>query len=110
MDRGLEVIAGGEVRTISGAEMLECADGGVVHLGAFLGVPAGSWVTVAAADDGYVASIPSDSFTPGAHYDVSTSRLTVREGSTLCWNVKGVTSIRIGSEKLPDSVPENPPH
>jgi len=34
----------------------------------------------------------------------------VAEGSTLCWNVKQVGSLRATPERVPDSVPENPPH
>lgn len=37
-------------------------------------------------------------------------RLTVAEGSTLCWNVKRVATLRMTAGAEPDDVPENPPH
>lgn len=37
-------------------------------------------------------------------------RLTVAEGSTLCWNVKRVETLRMTAGPEPDDVPENPPH
>lgn len=37
-------------------------------------------------------------------------RLTVAEGSTLCWNVKRVATLRLTAGPEPDDVPENPPH
>ena len=37
-------------------------------------------------------------------------RLTVAEGSTLCWNVKRVATLRVTAGPEPDDVPENPPH
>lgn len=37
-------------------------------------------------------------------------RLQVREGRTLCWNVKDVGSIRLTVGPEEDSVPANPPH
>lgn len=37
-------------------------------------------------------------------------RLTVAEGSTLCWNVKRVATLRLTVGAEPDDVPENPPH
>ncbi len=37
-------------------------------------------------------------------------RVVVPQGRTLCWNVKGVTTIRITAGAEPDSVPANPPH
>lgn len=111
MDRGIELIADGEMRLLCPVELLKDADDdGVMHLGSFLAVGDGRFVTVTAEADDYVASIPSESFTSGARLHVPTARLTVEEGSTLCWNVKHVTKIEVGAEQLPDSVPENPPH
>ncbi|HSF84309.1 MAG TPA: molybdopterin-dependent oxidoreductase [Acidimicrobiia bacterium] len=37
-------------------------------------------------------------------------RLTVAQGSTLCWNVKQVATLKLTSGPEPDDVPENPPH
>ncbi len=37
-------------------------------------------------------------------------RLTVTEGTTLCWNVKNVATLRLTSGPEPDDVPESPPH
>ena len=37
-------------------------------------------------------------------------RLTVAEGSTLCWNVKQVALLCVTYGPEPDDVPENPPH
>ena len=37
-------------------------------------------------------------------------RLIVVDGSTLCWNVKHVTSLRAVPERVPDSIPANPSH
>jgi DMSO/TMAO reductase YedYZ molybdopterin-dependent catalytic subunit len=37
-------------------------------------------------------------------------RLVVREGRTLCWNVKAVVQMRFTEGSEPDSVPVDPPH
>ena len=79
------------------------------------------WVSVDSSD-GYRASIPTDELRRGGYILVPTPdlpgdargdgtfRLVVADGSTLCWNVKHVTSLRATAEREPDSVPENPPH
>lgn len=109
MDAGIEVITDGSARVLDPAALGPPAGDGVVHLGAALGVGPGRWVTVRSGDD-YVASIPSDAFTDGAELTVASRRLVVREGSTLCWNVKDVRRIEVGDHRQPDSVPEDPPH
>lgn len=107
MDAGIVVVGGGVERPLFEGDPPRTQ---VVHLGRLLDVPEGLWVTVRAGADDYVASIPSDAFTPGAELTVSSRRLVVRDGSTLCWNVKDVRRIEIGEVRQPDSVPENPPH
>ena len=37
-------------------------------------------------------------------------RLVVADGRTLCWNVKSIASLHALPDRVPDSVPENPPH
>ena len=81
-----------------------------------------SYVTVEAERDGYRASIPTVDVIGGGYLLVGTPerplaadeggpvRLLVRQGSTLCWNVKSVTSLRASAHEEPDSVPESPPH
>jgi hypothetical protein len=110
MDAAITLLDDDGERSLDPDALEAAADDGVVHLGALLGVPPGRWVTVRAGADDYVASIPAESFTVGAELTVATRRLMVREGSTLCWNVKDVRRIEIGDERQPDSVPENPPH
>lgn len=80
------------------------------------------FVSVEAAEDGYVASIPTVDVVGGGYLLVGAPgdlldpteggpvRLMVLDGSTLCWNVKHVTSLRATHDAEPDSVPENPPH
>jgi DNA-binding beta-propeller fold protein YncE len=110
MDTGIELVVDGTAQVLDTDVLPVAAVDGVLHLGAALAVPDGRWVTVRAGSDDYVASIPSDAFTLGAELTVATRRLMVREGSTLCWNVKDVRRIEVGDERQPDSVPEKPPH
>ena len=70
----------------------------------------------------YVACIPTVDMLHGGHLLVGSNdhplseaeggpvRLIVADGSTLCWNVKHVASLRAVPEKVPDSVPANPSH
>ena len=110
MDTGIELVVDGTAQVLDTDVLPVAAVDGVLHLGAALAVPDGRWVTVRAGSDDYLASIPSDAFTLGAELTVATRRLMVREGSTLCWNVKGVVEIVITAGPEPDSVPANPPH
>ncbi|MDJ0959565.1 MAG: molybdopterin-dependent oxidoreductase [Acidimicrobiia bacterium] len=78
--------------------------------------------TVISADGEYTASIPIETLRSGGWLAVGLDggplprdrggplRLTVADGTTLCWNVKDVGSIRLTDAPEPDSVPENPPH
>ena len=78
--------------------------------------------TVVSSDGGYTASIPIGTLRTGGWLAVALDghplpadrggplRLTVADGTTLCWNVKDVGSIRLTTGPEPDSVPENPRH
>ena len=79
-------------------------------------------VTFVGGDGDYTASIPiADASDKGlllvGHDEAGLApdrggpiRLIVRDGDTLCWNVKDVTAIRVTAAKEDDSVPNNPPH
>ena len=71
------------------------------------------WVTVESGDH-YRASIPTADLLSGGLLLLAGPggpvRLVVADGTTLCWNVKHVASLRATSAKETDSVPENPPH
>ena len=78
--------------------------------------------TVISSDGHYTASIPVETLRTGGWLAIGLDggplprdrggplRLTVADGTTLCWNVKDVGSIRLTNGPEPDSVPENPPH
>lgn len=72
------------------------------------------YATVASSDGEYTASIPSGDLVDGGLLLLDDPggplRLVVARGSTLCWNVKHVGSIRATAARESDSVPENPPH
>ncbi len=72
------------------------------------------FVTVASTDGAYTASIPTAELLAGGLLLLDDPggpvRLVVADGTTLCWNVKHVGSLRATPEREPDSVPENPPH
>ena len=72
------------------------------------------FATVASTDGEYTASIPTPDLASGGLLLLEDAggplRLVVAQGSTLCWNVKHVGSIRATATRQPDSVPENPPH
>jgi DMSO/TMAO reductase YedYZ molybdopterin-dependent catalytic subunit len=80
------------------------------------------FVMVSDEDGTYRACIPTIDLLHGGHLLVGTHdkpltqdeggpvRLIVVDGTTLCWNVKHVVSLRAIAEREPDSVPENPPH
>lgn len=79
-------------------------------------------VTAIAADGSYRASIPIDALQRGGWLAFGLDdrtlpvseggplRLTVADGTTLCWNVKNVGVLRLTAGPEPDDVPENPPH
>lgn len=72
------------------------------------------FVTVSSVDGAYTASIPTGDLMAGGLLLLDDPggpvRLVVADGSTLCWNVKHVGSLRATPHREPDSVPENPPH
>lgn len=80
------------------------------------------WVTVSDATGSYRASIPSGHLMDAGYLLVGSSdvplstddggplRLVVVDGSTLCWNVKHVGSLRATPSRERDSVPVKPPH
>ncbi len=84
--------------------------------------PAASHCTVISQGGAYRASIPltelrnggwlafGDGAEPLADHRGGPFRLTVAEGTTLCWNVKRVATLRLTAGPEPDDVPENPPH
>jgi|GEM_PF-2187827 len=78
---------------------------------------------VASDEDGaYTACVPTVDMLHGGNLLVGTTeepltsaeggpvRLIVTDGSTLCWNVKHVASLRAVPERVPDSIPDNPSH
>jgi DMSO/TMAO reductase YedYZ molybdopterin-dependent catalytic subunit len=78
--------------------------------------------TVASRDGVYTASIPIATLVDGGWLAFALDgrplpadlggplRLTVADGTTLCWNVKDVGELRFTAAHEPDSVPEDPPH
>ncbi len=72
--------------------------------------------------DGYRASIPLADILDGGWLAYALGgaplpvdnggplRLTVAQGSTLCWNVKGVAELHLAEDREEDDVPANPPH
>ena len=79
-------------------------------------------VTVISSDGRYRASIPIDEVARGGWLAFARDdaplpterggplRLTVAEGTTLCWNVKDVGELRFTVGAEPDDVPQKPPH
>ena len=84
--------------------------------------PAATHCSVVSRDGSYSASIPLDELRDGGWLAYALDgktltgdlggplRLTVRQGTTLCWNVKDVGELRFTAGKEPDSVPEKPTH
>lgn len=69
--------------------------------------PAADHGTVHSGDGLYTASIPLDALRRG---ELDDGRLRIRDGRTLCWNVKDVARIELTVGHRADSVPDNPPH
>lgn len=102
------------------------AVGGAVHLRDVVErvspSPDALFCTVISRSGDYRASIPIEHIREGGWLATSLGgdslpadrggplRLTVADGTTLCWNVKDVGELRFTVEAEPDSVPENPPH
>ena len=84
--------------------------------------PAATHCSVVSQDGSYSASIPLDELREGGWLAFALDgkaltgdlggplRLTVREGTTLCWNVKDVGELRFTVGEEPDSVPKKPTH
>lgn len=80
------------------------------------------FVVATDASGTYTACIPTVDLLHGGHLLVGTPdsplaeseggpiRLIVSDGSTLCWNVKQVASLRAVPQEVPDSIPANPGH
>ncbi len=78
--------------------------------------------TVISTGGGYRASIPLPDLVAGGWLAFASSdgplpedaggpfRLTVAQGTTLCWNVKRVAILKLTAAPEPDDVPANPPH
>ena len=69
-------------------------------------------VHVISRDETYSASIPIEDIRSGGRLTVEDDglRLRVLDGTTLCWNVKDVGTLRLTATREPDSVPERPTH
>ena len=74
--------------------------------------PEATRVHVVSRDGDYSASIPIADIRSGGVITVEEGgyRLRVVDGTTLCWNVKDVATLRLTATKEPDSVPERPTH
>ena len=106
--------------------LVEGARGEAVPLRALLDLvdldPAATRCHVFSSDRSYSASIPLDDAVSGGWLAFRLDgqplptefggpfRLSVAQGTTLCWNVKDVAELRLTAEKQPDSVPERPTH
>lgn len=108
--------------SLDSAELGELAEGGTTVpvasiLDRFPVDPAATYCSVISTDASYSASIPIDDLRDGGWLAYSLPpdlggplRLTVTEGSTLCWNVKDVGELRFTADREPDSVPAKPTH
>ena len=84
--------------------------------------PSATHCSVVSRDSSYSASIPVDELLGDGWLAYALDgkplpaekggpfRLTVRQGTTLCWNVKDVGELRFTAGKEPDSIPERPTH
>ena len=68
--------------------------------------------TVVSRDGSYSASIPLEELSDNGKLSMEGAglRLTVVDGTTMCWNVKDVGELRFTAGKEPDSVPARPRH
>lgn len=114
MSAGLDVEAANDRRHWSLEQLRAVARDGEIELAGIL--PEDSRATHASFDSvarDYRASIPLDVVRRQGVIlidDGGRLRLRVREGRTLCWNVKDLGSIRLTQGAEEDSVPANPPH
>jgi len=108
--------------SLDSAELAElAADGTTVSVASILDKfpvdPTASHCSVVSTDGSYRASIPIDDLRQGGLLSYAVPRdlggpirLTVTQGSTLCWNVKDVGELRFTQDHEPDSVPAKPSH
>ncbi|MGA7271278.1 MAG: hypothetical protein WB239_09425 [Acidimicrobiia bacterium] len=114
MSEGLNVEAGNHRRHWSLKQLRAVARDGEIEVSDIL--PEDSGATHASFDSvaqDYRASIPLDLVRRQGVILIDEDdrlRLRVRQGRTLCWNVKDVGSIRLTVGPEEDSVPANPPH
>ena len=75
-------------------------------------LPPGTTHVTVVASDGYRASIPLDTLRTGGVVSVDKEawRLKVLDGSTLCWNVKGIVRLEPTEGRAEDDIPEKPSH
>lgn len=111
----LTVIGPGGERRWSHRQVVSMAEGQAVAVARLLDdLGRSTHATFETADAGYRASIPIDVVVEKAVIDPGDDdgsfRLLVPQGRTLCWNVKGVTRIRLTIGPEPDSVPADPSH
>lgn len=111
-----------ELKSLAGAG--DAADEVPVTLVAALAEPRpeAAFCSVVSSDEDYTASIPVDDLLAGGVLLLEAAgpaptrgegrpiRLVVREGKTLCWNVKDVGELRFTTSKEPDSLPERLTH
>ncbi len=106
--------------------VIEGAVGGAVRLAEVVEAvepsPDAGYCSAISRSGDYSASIPIEEIVAGGWLATSLGgtalpaerggpfRLTVAEGTTLCWNVKDVGELRFTVDREPDSVPEDPPH
>ncbi|HEX9855296.1 MAG TPA: molybdopterin-dependent oxidoreductase [Acidimicrobiia bacterium] len=105
-----EVAGGAAGRAVAVGKLIEAADP----------LEQATHCTVISADETYRASIPLADLVEGGWLAFAIGdgplpvggpfRLTVAKGSTLCWNVKNVGTLRLTSGPEPDDVPESPLH
>jgi DMSO/TMAO reductase YedYZ molybdopterin-dependent catalytic subunit len=112
VDDAGSVTVGALGRAVSAAEVVDRA----------APLPEATHCTVVSGDETYRASIPIETLVEGGWIAFGLGgmplpesnggpfRLTVADGSTLCWNVKNVGTLRFTSGPEPDDVPDNPPH
>ncbi len=106
---GLDVTMRGNGPSVRAADAIDAANPD----------PTATHCTVISQRGDYRASIPLDDLRTGgwlaferegAPLHGGPFRLTVAEGSTLCWNVKQVATLKLTSGPETDDIPEDPPH
>lgn len=97
---------------INGLGLVHTRAGPVADILDDASVPDGTTHVTVIASDGYRASIPLVTLKDGGVLSIEDSawRLTVVEGATLCWNVKGVVGLEPTISRAVDDIPDNPSH